>query len=83
VLFNGIRVGEVTGLKLVLNEPKEIDVTISVDANTPVRADTQASLDFQGLSTHLKGKPRLRSARKSLRPMATSWPPAYLTGALR
>ncbi len=50
VLFNGIRVGEVTGLKLVPDEPKEIDVTIAVDANTPVRADTQASLDFQGLT---------------------------------
>ena len=50
VLFNGIRVGEVTGLKLVPNEPKEIDVTIAVDANTPVRTDTQASLDFQGLT---------------------------------
>jgi phospholipid/cholesterol/gamma-HCH transport system substrate-binding protein len=50
VLFNGIRVGEVTGLKLVPNEPKEIDVTIAVDANAPVRADTQASLDFQGLT---------------------------------
>ena len=50
VLFNGIRVGEVTGLKLVPNEPKEINVTIAVDAKTPVRADTQASLDFQGLT---------------------------------
>ncbi len=50
VLFNGIRVGEVTGLKLVPDEPKEIDVTIAVDANTPVRADTHASLDFQGLT---------------------------------
>ncbi len=50
VLFNGIRVGEVTGLKLVPDEPKEIDVTIAVDANTPVRTDTQASLDFQGLT---------------------------------
>ena len=50
VLFNGIRVGEVTGLTLVPNEPKEIDVTIAVDANTPMRADTQASLDFQGLT---------------------------------
>ena len=50
VLFDGIRVGEVTGLKLVPNEPKQIDVTIAVDADTPVRADTQASLDFQGLT---------------------------------
>jgi len=50
VLFNGIRVGEVTGLKLVPDEPREIDVTIAVDANTPVRGDTQASLEFQGLT---------------------------------
>ena len=50
VLFNGIRVGEVTALKLVPNEPKEIDVTITVDASAPVRTDTQASLDFQGLT---------------------------------
>jgi phospholipid/cholesterol/gamma-HCH transport system substrate-binding protein len=50
VLFNGIRVGEVTGLRLVPDQPKEIDVTIAVDANAPVRADTQASLDFQGLT---------------------------------
>ena len=31
-------------------KPKEIDVTIAVDANTPMRADTQASFDFQGLT---------------------------------
>lgn len=50
VLFNGIRVGEVTGLKLVPEEPRQVDATIAVDASTPVRADTQASLDFQGLT---------------------------------
>ncbi len=50
VLFDGIRVGEVTELNFVPNEPKEIDVTIAIDASTPVRADTQASLDFQGLT---------------------------------
>ncbi|MGO8952540.1 MAG: ABC-type transport auxiliary lipoprotein family protein [Rhodomicrobium sp.] len=50
VLFNGIRVGEVTALKLVPGEPRLVDATISVDANTPVRADTQASLEFQGLT---------------------------------
>ena len=32
------------------NEPKEVDVTIAVDASTPVRTDTQVSLDFQGLT---------------------------------
>ncbi len=50
VLFNGIRVGEVTGLRLVPEAPKEVDATIAVDANTPVRADTAVSLEFQGLT---------------------------------
>ncbi len=50
VLFNGIRVGEVTGLSLVPGQPKEIDATIAIDANTPVRADTFVSLEFQGLT---------------------------------
>ncbi len=50
VLFNGIRVGEVTSLKLVPEEPRQVDATISVDANTPVRTDTQVSLEFQGLT---------------------------------
>jgi phospholipid/cholesterol/gamma-HCH transport system substrate-binding protein len=50
VLFNGIRVGEVTGLSLVPGQPKEVDATIAIDASTPVRADTQVSLEFQGLT---------------------------------
>ncbi|MFZ1109542.1 MAG: ABC-type transport auxiliary lipoprotein family protein [Rhodomicrobium sp.] len=50
VLFNGIRVGEVTGLALVPDQPKEVDATIAIDATTPVRADTQVSLEFQGLT---------------------------------
>ncbi len=50
VLFNGTRVGEVTGLMLVPGEPRLIDATVSIDANTPIRADTQVSLEFQGLT---------------------------------
>ncbi len=50
VLFNGIRVGDVTGLKLVPADPRLVDATISIDANTPVRADTLVSLEFQGLT---------------------------------
>lgn len=50
VLFNGIRVGEVTGLRLVPNNPRAVDATISIDAGTPVRADTLVSLEFQGLT---------------------------------
>jgi phospholipid/cholesterol/gamma-HCH transport system substrate-binding protein len=50
VLFNGIRVGEVTHLQLDPDKPREVTATISVIANTPIRADTQAGLEFQGLT---------------------------------
>ena len=50
VLFNGIRVGEVTDLQLDTNNPQVITATIAVDAGTPVRADTKVGLDFQGLT---------------------------------
>src|SRR4051812_6611787 len=50
VLFNGMRVGEVTSLQLEQNNPRAVTVTIAVDAGTPVRADTKVGLDFQGLT---------------------------------
>jgi phospholipid/cholesterol/gamma-HCH transport system substrate-binding protein len=50
VLFNGIRVGEVTGVTLSPDAPKEVLVTIAIDPKTPVRADTDVSVDFQGLT---------------------------------
>src|SRR6186997_1332369 len=50
VLFNGIRVGEVTELKLATDNPRRVNATIGVSAGTPVRADTKVGLDFQGLT---------------------------------
>jgi phospholipid/cholesterol/gamma-HCH transport system substrate-binding protein len=50
VLFNGIRVGEVTELKLPQGKPKQVVATISVAVATPVKADTKAGLEFQGLT---------------------------------
>ena len=50
VLFNGIRVGEVTSLELVADRPRDVHVTVAVAEHTPVRADTKVSLDFQGLT---------------------------------
>ena len=50
VLFNGIRVGEVTELGLAENSPRQINATIAVAAKTPVHADTKVGLDFQGLT---------------------------------
>ncbi len=50
VLFNGIRVGEVTALTIDADNPKQAVASASLDATTPVRADTRVSLDFQGLT---------------------------------
>lgn len=50
VLFNGIRVGEVTDLGLASDSPRRVNATISVASNTPVRADTKVGLEFQGLT---------------------------------
>jgi phospholipid/cholesterol/gamma-HCH transport system substrate-binding protein len=50
VLFNGIRVGEVTNLGLAAGSPRRVDATIAVTSGTPVHADTNVGLDFQGLT---------------------------------
>src|ERR1700679_1783472 len=50
VLFNGIRVGEVTDLGLAPDRPRRVTATISVASTTPVRSDTKVGLEFQGLT---------------------------------
>jgi phospholipid/cholesterol/gamma-HCH transport system substrate-binding protein len=50
VLFNGIRIGEVTGLSLDARDPRRVVATMSVDRNVPVRADTKVALSTQGLT---------------------------------
>lgn len=50
VLFNGIRVGEVTDIQLSADAPKEVLVTLAVDRSAPLRADTTVNVDFQGLT---------------------------------
>ncbi len=50
VLFNGIRVGEVTDLGLTPENPRRVNASISVAATTPVRSDTRVGLEFQGLT---------------------------------
>jgi phospholipid/cholesterol/gamma-HCH transport system substrate-binding protein len=59
VLFNGIRVGEVTDLKLNPQRPQQVIATVSIDKTVAVRSDTEVGLEFQGLtgiaSVSLKG----------------------------
>ena len=50
VLFNGIRVGEVTALTLDPEHPQQVEVMIGVQHGTPVRSDTQAGIESQGLT---------------------------------
>lgn len=50
VLFNGIRVGEVTALSFAPDSPRRVNAAIAVLPDTPVRKDTKVGLDFQGLT---------------------------------
>jgi phospholipid/cholesterol/gamma-HCH transport system substrate-binding protein len=59
VLFNGVRVGEVSDLRLDPKNPSDVVATISIAADTPVRTDTHVGLGYGGLtgaaSISLKG----------------------------
>jgi len=50
VLFNGIRVGEVTQLRLDPEHPKQVVASISINKTVAVRKDTEIGLEFQGLT---------------------------------
>lgn len=50
VLFNGISVGEVIGLRIYEEDPSKVFTTIEVDADTPVHEDTVAQLQSQGVT---------------------------------
>jgi phospholipid/cholesterol/gamma-HCH transport system substrate-binding protein len=50
VLFNGIRVGEVTALGLDPEAPQDVIATIAVDRLTPIRSDTVVNIETQGLT---------------------------------
>ncbi|KAJ8134323.1 hypothetical protein OY671_012464, partial [Metschnikowia pulcherrima] len=57
VNFNGIKIGEVTSIKL--DDPKRVVVIANVDKSAPIRKDSSVGLEFAGLtgvsSVSLKG----------------------------
>ncbi len=59
VMFNGIRVGVVTNLRLNPDNPSQVTALLTVDKATPIRSDTRVGLEFTGLtgiaSISLKG----------------------------
>lgn len=50
VLFNGLRVGEVTEINLQPDDPRQIHAVMRVDRTTPLRVDTRARIEAQGLA---------------------------------
>ena len=50
VLFNGLRVGDVTKVSLSADRPQDVVATIAVVHNTPVRDDTEVTIETQGLT---------------------------------
>ncbi|MXQ10026.1 MlaD family protein [Microvirga makkahensis] len=50
VSFNGLRVGEVTQISLLPEDPRRVVAIVQVDSSTPIRADTRARLEYQGLT---------------------------------
>lgn len=59
VIYNGIRVGEVTGLDLDPQHAEQVLVTVALHKGVAIRPDTQIGLEYQGLtgiaSLSLKG----------------------------
>ncbi|NIX76518.1 MlaD family protein [Microvirga terricola] len=50
VSFNGLRVGEVTEINLLPEDPRRVVAIVQVDRSTPIRSDTRARLEYQGLT---------------------------------
>ncbi len=50
VRYSGVRVGEVIEISLSPDRPEEVRVIIEIESNTPVRSDTVATLEIEGLT---------------------------------
>ena len=50
VLFNGVRVGDVTKIDFVPQDPSHVYALVDIDARVPIRTDTKARLEATGLT---------------------------------
>lgn len=50
VLFNGVSVGRVVGIRIWEKNPSKVYVAVEIDANTPIAIDTVAQLESQGVT---------------------------------
>jgi phospholipid/cholesterol/gamma-HCH transport system substrate-binding protein len=84
VQFNGIKVGQIERIRLDEKDPNRVVTDIILTRGTPVRVDSLASTETQGISgvsivqisAGTVGKPLLRQARHQKRPVIESKPNA-------
>jgi phospholipid/cholesterol/gamma-HCH transport system ATP-binding protein len=50
VRYSGVRVGEVIEIALIPDSPDAVRITIEIDSGTPIRSDTEATLEIEGLT---------------------------------
>jgi phospholipid/cholesterol/gamma-HCH transport system substrate-binding protein len=50
VRYRGIPVGEVTRIRIDPKNPEQIEVTLEIDSSTPIKTDTVATLESQGIT---------------------------------
>lgn len=50
VLFNGIRVGAVTDMRLNPTDPRQVIARVSLEPKTPIRTDSRVTLEYQGIT---------------------------------
>ncbi|MFO1148447.1 MAG: MlaD family protein [Alsobacter sp.] len=50
VLYNGLKVGEVSSLSFATNDPNRVVARVDIDATTPMNVDTRARLEYSGLT---------------------------------
>ena len=50
VKYNGVKVGFVKGIELNSNDPRQVEITLSIESNIPITTSTTATLISQGIT---------------------------------
>jgi phospholipid/cholesterol/gamma-HCH transport system substrate-binding protein len=90
VQFNGIKVGEVSDIRLDAQDPNKVIAFARLRADTPVRVDSEASLEPQGitgvnyiqLTAGTVSKPLLKQATPSGQPLVIQAKPGTISSLL-
>jgi len=85
VKYRGVDVGHVERIGLRADDPTEVELTLAIDPKTPVREDTRAMLEYQGLTGLAflnlvggsKDSPPLRAKSGQPHPVIESTPSLY------